>query len=59
MCTGTFRDDSIDCIRRELEEVDRCSVIAIYHSIGGGTGSGLGTRITEEIRDEVLHMRYV
>lgn len=53
MCSGAFRDDSMDCIRKELEDVDMCSVIGIYHSIGGGTGSGLGTRITEEIRDEV------
>jgi hypothetical protein len=54
MCSGSFRDDSMDCIRREMEDVDMCSVIGIFHSIGGGTGSGLGTKITEEIRDEVV-----
>jgi hypothetical protein len=54
MFSADFRDESINCIRRELEHADFCTTLATIHSVGGGTGSGLGTRITEEISDEVL-----
>lgn len=52
MCSGKFLDTSIDCIRRELEHCDLPPSILISHSIGGGTGSGLGTKITEVAADE-------
>jgi tubulin delta len=53
LCSGEFRDAGIDSIRRELEDVDIPSTLVVIHSVGGGTGSGLGTRMTEAISDEV------
>jgi cell division GTPase FtsZ len=53
MCSGEFRENGIESIRRELEEVDVPSTLVVIHSVGGGTGSGLGTRMTEAISDEV------
>jgi hypothetical protein len=52
LCTGNFRDASMNSIRMELEEADVSPTLLIIHSIGGGTGSGLGTKMTEEIYDE-------
>lgn len=52
LCTGDFRDAAIDSIRRELEDADVSPTLLIVHSIGGGTGSGLGTKMTEEIYDD-------
>lgn len=49
---GEFRDASMNSVRLELEEADVSPTIMVVHSIGGGTGSGLGTRMTEEICDE-------
>ena len=50
--SGNLRDSSMNSIRSELEEADVSPTILIIHSIGGGTGSGLGTKISEEIYDE-------
>lgn len=52
LCTGSFRDASMNSIRVELEEADVSPTLLIVHSIGGGTGSGLGTKMSEEIYDE-------
>jgi len=52
LCSGSFRESALDRIRHELEQVDISSTLVVMHSLGGGTGSGLGTRITEEISDE-------
>ena len=51
MCSGEFLDTALDCIRRELEMCDRPPSMLILHSVAGGTGSGLGTRLTEECSD--------
>jgi tubulin delta len=52
MCKGEFMDTSLDCVRRELEHCDQPATLVITHSVAGGTGSGLGTRLTEAIEDE-------
>ena len=52
LCTGSFRDASMNSIRIELEEADVSPTLLIVHSIGGGTGSGLGTKMSEETYDE-------
>jgi tubulin delta len=52
MCSGKFLETSLDCIRKELEHCDLPPSLLITHSIGGGTGSGLGTRVTEAAADE-------
>lgn len=54
MCSGELLNLSLNSIRYELEDIDMTPTIVIIHSVGGGTGSGLGTKITEEINDEVF-----
>lgn len=43
--------DSIDAIRKEAERCDMYCGAVIYSSLSGGTGSGLGARVTETLRD--------
>ena len=52
MCSGDFLDSSINCLRRELECCDLPPMLLTIHSTAGGTGSGLGTRITEAMCEE-------
>ena len=42
MCSGEFLSTGLDCIRRELERSDDVPSLLFLHSVGGGTGSGLG-----------------
>jgi len=37
---------------RQSERVDRFEGVLLVHSLGGGTGSGLGSRLLEELREE-------
>eukprot|EP01036_Dinobryon_divergens_P038334 gene38334-50319_t len=55
MGSGEFSIAALDCIRRELEHCDDPASLLMIHSVGGGTGSGLGTRMTEAAADEVAH----
>lgn len=43
---------AIDIIRQELEETDFAKGLVFVYSTGGGTGSGLGSRILTECRKE-------
>lgn len=52
MASGEFLEKSLECIRRELEHCDTESGLVFLHSLAGGTGSGLGTHITEACEDE-------
>lgn len=38
-------DFTLERVRRELETVDCAMAINVISSLGGGTGSGLGTKI--------------
>lgn len=38
-------------IRKEIEKIDYFIGINMIYSLGGGTGSGLGSRLLEEFRD--------
>ena len=51
MCSGEFLEEIMDKIRRELEFCDISPAIVNMHSLAGGTGSGLGTGVSEEIAD--------
>jgi hypothetical protein len=52
MCSGDYLELAIDCIRRELERSFKpVGSIVVVHGVAGGTGSGLGTKMTEEIAD--------
>ena len=43
---------AMDAIRREASRCDLLCGFVLIHSIAGGTGSGLGSRITKELRNQ-------
>jgi len=43
---------ALDVIRKEVEVADSIQGFQILHSLGGGTGSGLGTLLASRIREE-------
>lgn len=45
-------DETMEVIRREVEQTDSLQGFQIAHSLGGGTGSGMGTLILGRIKDE-------
>jgi len=51
-CTDAFLHKSLNCVRRQAEACDTPANLLISHSVGGGTGSGLGTKLTESLYDE-------
>jgi len=44
-------EDVIDIIRKESEKGDCVQGFQLFHSLGGGTGSGMGTLLLLKIRD--------
>merc|ERR1712117_96137 len=44
-------EEVIDIIRKEVEKADSAQGFQIFHSLGGGTGSGMGTLLLLKIRD--------
>ena len=50
---GTELIDSVlDVVRKEAEGCDCLQGFQITHSLGGGTGSGMGTLLISKIREE-------
>eukprot|EP01123_Difflugia_compressa_P012133 TRINITY_DN508_c0_g1_i3.p1 TRINITY_DN508_c0_g1~~TRINITY_DN508_c0_g1_i3.p1 ORF type:complete len:471 (-),score=97.01 TRINITY_DN508_c0_g1_i3:19-1431(-) len=45
-------DQILDVVRREMESCDCPQGFQICHSLGGGTGSGLGTLLLSKIKEE-------
>ncbi|XP_046608892.1 tubulin beta-1 chain-like [Neodiprion virginianus] len=45
-------DLALDIIRREAESCDLLQGFQLLHSIGGGTGSGMGTLLMKKMREE-------
>ncbi|KAJ1911395.1 structural constituent of cytoskeleton [Tieghemiomyces parasiticus] len=45
-------DQVLDVVRKEVENCDSLQGFQITHSLGGGTGSGLGTLLVSKIREE-------
>ncbi|ORX89312.1 alpha-beta tubulin [Basidiobolus meristosporus CBS 931.73] len=45
-------DSVLDVVRKEVENCDCLQGFQITHSLGGGTGSGLGTLLISKIREE-------
>lgn len=41
-----------DALRRQAEECDLLQGFQLVHSIGGGTGSGLGSLLLSKVREE-------
>ena len=51
--TGAELVDSVlDVIRKEAESCDCLQGFQMTHSLGGGTGSGMGTLLISKIREE-------
>ncbi|KAK7998367.1 hypothetical protein PG989_006407 [Apiospora arundinis] len=46
-----FLDQVLDAVRREAEDCDCLQGFQMAHSLGGGTGSGLGTLLLSKLRD--------
>mmetsp|Transcript_6826 Transcript_6826/g.10699 ORF Transcript_6826/g.10699 Transcript_6826/m.10699 type:complete len:443 (+) Transcript_6826:226-1554(+) len=46
------REKVLDIIRKELEQCDLFGGFLFLQSLAGGTGSGLGTYVTESVHDE-------
>lgn len=42
----------MEAIRKELEQCDRLQGFQLCHSLGGGTGSGMGSLLASKIREE-------
>ncbi|KAG2385601.1 hypothetical protein C9374_003416 [Naegleria lovaniensis] len=47
-----YHDEVLDKVRREAEDCDSLQSFFILHSLGGGTGSGLGSYIVKVLHDE-------
>ncbi|CAL6066907.1 Beta_tubulin [Hexamita inflata] len=45
-------DQVMDAIRKQLEQSDVTNIFQMVHSLGGGTGSGLGSLICDKLREE-------
>ena len=45
-------DSVLDVVRKEAENCDCLQGFQLAHSLGGGTGSGMGTLLTSKIREE-------
>ena len=48
----TLHERAIDALRKEAEKADFYLGTVLTHSLAGGTGSGLGSRLIQEFRDE-------
>ncbi|KAJ3373824.1 Tubulin epsilon chain [Allomyces arbusculus] len=48
-----YGDQLRDMIRKQAEACDALQSVFLIHSLGGGTGSGLGTRIAALLADEL------
>ncbi|KAL9643520.1 hypothetical protein ABK040_010134 [Willaertia magna] len=49
-------EDTMERIRKEIEQCDVVQGCFVFHSLGGGTGSGFGSRVIEEIRNRYPSM---
>ena len=45
-------DTVLDVVRREAEGCDCLQGFQLTHSLGGGTGSGMGTLLISKVREE-------
>ncbi|KAH3766486.1 tubulin epsilon chain [Pelomyxa schiedti] len=46
-----YRDKILENVRREVENCDSIQSFLLFHSLGGGTGSGVGTYMLELLQD--------
>eukprot|EP00884_Botryococcus_braunii_P020016 jgi/Botrbrau1/6699/Bobra.0202s0036.1 len=50
-CSMQKADPVMDLLRREVEAADRLGGFLVMQSVAGGTGAGLGTGLTQALRD--------
>ena len=54
LCSGAELVDSVlDVVRKEAESCDCLQGFQLTHSLGGGTGSGMGTLLISKIRYDI------
>ena len=51
-----YRQKIADILRQESEKCDCLQSFFVFHSMGGGTGSGLGSRILSLLSEEYKHV---
>ncbi|XP_054652253.1 tubulin epsilon chain isoform X2 [Dunckerocampus dactyliophorus] len=49
---STYREKILDKLRKAAEQCDCLQAFFLLHSMGGGTGSGLGTKVLSLLKDE-------
>ena len=52
-------NNSLEAIRRESEKCDLLLNFNVMHSLSGGTGSGCGSRLIEQLREEYGFKKYI
>ena len=52
-------NNSLEAIRRESEKCDLLLNFNVMHSLSGGTGSGCGSRLIEQLREEYGYKKYI
>ena len=52
-------EQSLEAIRREAERCDLLLNFNVMHSLSGGTGSGCGSRLIEQLRDTYGYKKYI
>ena len=50
--SAELMDSVLDVVRKEAEGCDCLQGFQLTHSLGGGTGSGIGTLLISKIREE-------
>ena len=50
-CQAPLYERAMEALRREAEQADYFLGTFLVHSLAGGTGSGLGSRLVESYRD--------
>ncbi|KAA0194910.1 Tubulin alpha-A chain [Fasciolopsis buskii] len=48
-CAAKIMPTTMECLRREVEKTDNLQAVFIYHSFGGGTGSGTTCKLMEAV----------
>jgi len=51
--------ETLESLRKEAEKCDFLLSINMLHSLSGGTGSGLGSKLVESIRDTYSSKKYI
>jgi hypothetical protein len=56
---GSVVERAVESIRREAERCDSVIDLLLLHSVSGGTGSGLGSRLLQTMRETLFPKNYI